>query len=106
MIYRGCLLQATDLLDLIRISTLDVVEAIAKWRAAQQPPVAPFMWNGANYLLKVNDSIAFCCCKLVKLSVADIGTTACIISTWRNTHLVDDLPHNACILQPVVGVRT
>jgi hypothetical protein len=41
-----------DLLDLLRTSTVEVVEAIAKWRRTLVKPY-PFVWNGINYLLKV-----------------------------------------------------
>jgi hypothetical protein len=41
-----------DLLDLIRTSTVEVVEAIAKWRRTLVKPY-PFVWNGINYLLKI-----------------------------------------------------
>ena len=44
--------------DLIRTSTIDVVEHIAKWRLGllggqQQEKPPPFNWNGQNYLLKI-----------------------------------------------------
>ena len=41
-----------DILDLIRTSTVEVVEAIAKWRRTLIKPY-PFVWNGINYLLKI-----------------------------------------------------
>ncbi|KAJ1456990.1 hypothetical protein M885DRAFT_407292, partial [Pelagophyceae sp. CCMP2097] len=42
-----------DLLDLIRVATLEVVEAIQLWRLAAKAPEAPFTWNGVNYLAKI-----------------------------------------------------
>ncbi|KAJ8599096.1 hypothetical protein CTAYLR_008867, partial [Chrysophaeum taylorii] len=41
-----------DLFDVLRASTMDVVEMITKWRLAIGRP-APFLWNGMNYLLKI-----------------------------------------------------
>ena len=41
-----------DILDLIRTSTVEVVESIAKWRRTLIKPY-PFVWNGINYLLKI-----------------------------------------------------
>jgi hypothetical protein len=41
-----------DILDLIRTATVEVVEAIAKWRRTLIKPY-PFVWNGINYLLKI-----------------------------------------------------
>ena len=52
-----------DLLDLMRIATVEVVEAIQKWRQAQARPL-PFDWNGVNYLVKVPSDLDFLCdCK-------------------------------------------
>ncbi|CAM9539516.1 unnamed protein product [Ectocarpus sp. 12 AP-2014] len=43
-----------DLLDLLRIATLDTIEAISLWRLSQVAPTpAPFEWNGRNYLMKM-----------------------------------------------------
>ncbi|CAB1096739.1 unnamed protein product [Ectocarpus sp. CCAP 1310/34] len=43
-----------DLLDLLRIATLETVEAISLWRLSQVTPTpAPFEWNGRNYLMKM-----------------------------------------------------
>ena len=47
-----------DLLDLMRIATVEVVEAIGKWRQAQARPL-PFDWNGINYLLKLPSDMDF-----------------------------------------------
>lgn len=40
------------LLDLLRSTTVDTVEAIQQWREVQGRP-DPFVWDGANYLLKI-----------------------------------------------------
>ncbi|ETW10012.1 hypothetical protein, variant [Aphanomyces invadans] len=45
-------------LDLIRLTTVEVVETIATWRK-QQPKHMPFKWNGINYLLKVPSDLDF-----------------------------------------------
>ncbi|CAM9445830.1 unnamed protein product, partial [Ectocarpus sp. 13 AM-2016] len=43
-----------DLLDLLRIATLETIEAISLWRLSQVAPTpAPFEWNGRNYLMKM-----------------------------------------------------
>ena len=51
-----------NLLDIIRISSIDVVEAIDKWRNAGTNkrsqdiiscPSSSYIWNGVNYLLKM-----------------------------------------------------
>lgn len=42
-----------DILDLVRAASLDVVEAIVKWREVKNDHDAAFMWNGLNYLLKM-----------------------------------------------------
>ncbi|CAM9579434.1 unnamed protein product [Choristocarpus tenellus] len=47
-------LGMTDLLDLLRLATVDTVEAISLWRLAQEEPtLKPFLWNGEDYLVKV-----------------------------------------------------
>lgn len=40
------------LLDLLRTVTIDVVEAIGRWRETKALP-RPFSWNGMNYLVKI-----------------------------------------------------
>ncbi|CAM9617438.1 unnamed protein product [Ectocarpus fasciculatus] len=43
-----------DLLDLLRVATLETVEAISLWRLSQVTPTPePFQWNGRNYLMKM-----------------------------------------------------
>merc|ERR1711871_552895 len=41
-----------DLMDMLRLCTVETCEAIAHWRASQEKPI-PFIWNGINYLLKM-----------------------------------------------------
>jgi hypothetical protein len=58
-----------DLLDLLRVASVDVIEAITLWRLAQQNPypTPAFMWNGANYLLKMKSDTDFlAACKPLK----------------------------------------
>ncbi|KAH8058747.1 hypothetical protein JL722_5980 [Aureococcus anophagefferens] len=49
----------SDLWDLIRMSTVEVVETVDKWRLAvageggEDGAKPPFLWNGVNYLLKI-----------------------------------------------------
>ncbi|EQC31271.1 hypothetical protein SDRG_10876 [Saprolegnia diclina VS20] len=45
-------------LDLLRITTVEVVEAILQWRKQQQKNL-PFKWNGINYLLKLPSDLNF-----------------------------------------------
>ncbi|GMH84147.1 hypothetical protein TrST_g12290 [Triparma strigata] len=47
-----------DLLDIVRISSVEVVEAITEWRSGLTKPV-PFMWNGINYLVKMPSDLDF-----------------------------------------------
>jgi hypothetical protein len=57
--------ETIDVLDLLRIATTDVVEAIVTWRIKQQrqspqaPDVPVFMWNSINYLLKLASDLDF-----------------------------------------------
>jgi hypothetical protein len=48
-----------DLLDLIRISSLDVIQAIEKWRETKGDSNATFVWNGLNYLLKMPSDLDY-----------------------------------------------
>lgn len=47
-----------DLLDILRISSVEVVEAINEWRGGLNKQV-PFMWNGINYLVKMPSDLDF-----------------------------------------------
>lgn len=48
---REALEDLFSLLGLLRIATLDSVEAIKKWRSKGR--TGPFVWKGINYLLKI-----------------------------------------------------
>ncbi|CAM9205390.1 unnamed protein product [Chrysoparadoxa australica] len=50
--------QLVDLMDLLRVATVECVEAIAKWRSAKQRD-GPFTWNSMNYLLKIASDLDF-----------------------------------------------
>ncbi|GMI41685.1 hypothetical protein TeGR_g13922 [Tetraparma gracilis] len=47
-----------DLLDMLRIVSVEVVEAINTWRSGLSTPV-PFRWNGINYLSKMPSDLDF-----------------------------------------------
>eukprot|EP01035_Chromulina_nebulosa_P032760 gene32760-43785_t len=51
--------EVTDILDLIRASSMDVVEAIVKWREGKDDHTAAFMWDGINYLLKMPSDLDY-----------------------------------------------
>ncbi|KAG7398603.1 hypothetical protein PHYBOEH_010758 [Phytophthora boehmeriae] len=59
--------ETVDLLDLIRLATLETVEAIVVWRKQKQKATTempdkssePFRWNGINYLLKLPSDLEF-----------------------------------------------
>ncbi|CAM9112072.1 unnamed protein product, partial [Choristocarpus tenellus] len=44
--------QLEGLLDMLRVATVETVEAIQAWRHAQEHS-APFFWKATNYLLKI-----------------------------------------------------
>lgn len=50
-----------DLLDLVRVASLDTVEKILRWRESKKDHDAAFMWNGINYLLKMPSDLDFLC---------------------------------------------
>lgn len=50
--------EVIDLLDLLRVSTVECIEAIVKWRRTLLKPY-PFIWNGVNYLLKIPSDMDF-----------------------------------------------
>jgi hypothetical protein len=49
------------LFDILRDSSIDIVETIRKWERTQvdYPNVKPFTWNGRNYLMKMIDDLIF-----------------------------------------------
>lgn len=50
--------NTVDLLDLLRIATLQSVEAISAWRKKKRSQ-EPYKWNGLNYLLKLPSDLDF-----------------------------------------------
>ena len=57
--------EVADLLDFIRAATIDVIEAVVKWREVKGDHDATFMWNGLNYMLKMSSDLDY----LVKYKV-------------------------------------
>lgn len=55
---KGAFDDLISLLDLVRSSTVDVVEAIQNWRKVRGHP-KPFTWGGMNYLLKIAVDLDF-----------------------------------------------
>lgn len=51
--------EIADILDLIRSSSLDVIELIKKWRVLKKDNAADFMWNGLNYVLKMPSDLDY-----------------------------------------------
>lgn len=53
------------MLDLVRVATLEAVEAVVTWRKKAQKrsgggqDAAPYLWNGVNYLLKIPSDLEF-----------------------------------------------
>lgn len=50
--------ETIDLLDLLRIATLEVVETIRAWRKKKHTQ-DPYKWNNLNYLLKIPSDLDF-----------------------------------------------
>ena len=50
--------EVVDVLDLIRMSTVETIETILKWKRTLVKPY-PFVWNGVNYLLKIPSDLDF-----------------------------------------------
>lgn len=48
-----------DLMDFVRVATLDTVEKIIKWREIKGDHDAAFIWNGVNYLLKMSTDLDY-----------------------------------------------
>jgi len=48
-----------DLLELIRTSTVEVVEAIGRWKLSRLDPNAEYIWNGENYLLRIPKNLSY-----------------------------------------------
>lgn len=51
--------DVADLIDFVRMSSLDVVQAILKWRELKGDMDATFVWNGLNYLLKMPSDLDY-----------------------------------------------
>lgn len=51
--------EIADILDLVRSSSLDVIELIKKWRTIKKDSDAVFLWNGLNYLLKMPSDLDY-----------------------------------------------
>lgn len=51
--------ETVDLLDLLRIATLEAVEAIGVWRIKTKRLLDPYVWNSVNYLLKLPSDVDF-----------------------------------------------
>lgn len=47
------------LVDLLRSTTVDTVEAIQQWRRLQEHPNVPFIWKSMNYVLKIPTDLNF-----------------------------------------------
>lgn len=47
------------LVDLLRSSTVDTVEAIQQWKRVQGDPNVPFIWKSVNYVLKIPTDLNF-----------------------------------------------
>lgn len=50
--------DTVDLLDLLRIATLEVVETVSAWRKKKRSQ-EPYKWNSVNYLLKIPSDLDF-----------------------------------------------
>lgn len=50
--------KIVDILDLVRVATVEVVEAIAVWKKSQLKP-HPFIWSGMDYLLKIPSDLDY-----------------------------------------------
>ncbi|KAF0686060.1 Aste57867_22122 [Aphanomyces stellatus] len=69
-------------LDMLRLTTVEVVETIVTWRK-QQPKHMPFKWNGVNYLLKIPSDLDF-------LEQCDVMVRWLGFSMLRNPFVVPD----------------
>jgi hypothetical protein len=50
------LMKSLDLLDMLRMVTVDIIEAVVQWRHGLPKP---FVWKGENYLLKITHDCDF-----------------------------------------------
>ena len=51
--------DVADLIDFVRAATMELVDAIVKWREVKNDHDAAFLWNGVNYLLKIASDIDY-----------------------------------------------
>ena len=51
--------ELPDLIDFVRAASLDVVQAIVKWRESKKDSAVVFMWNGSNYLLRMTSDLDY-----------------------------------------------
>ena len=51
--------EIADVMDLVRAASIEVVECIVKWREAKKDHDAAFMWNQANYMLKMPSDLDY-----------------------------------------------
>ena len=51
--------EVIDVMDYVRTATLDVIDAILKWRQVKRDHDAAFKWNGINYLLKMSSDLDY-----------------------------------------------
>lgn len=57
--------ETVDVLDLVRVATLEAIEAVVTWRTKVQrragggQEAVPYLWNGVNYLLKIPSDLEF-----------------------------------------------
>ena len=51
--------EAMPLISSLRAASLDVVDAVLKWREVVSDPQAIYLWKGTSYLKKMQDDVAF-----------------------------------------------
>lgn len=47
------------MLEMVRAATLEVIDAIVRWREAKGNHRAPYLWNGINYLLRTSSDLDY-----------------------------------------------
>lgn len=51
--------EVSDILDLVRAASTEVVECVVRWREAKRDHSAAFNWNKVNYLLKMASDLDY-----------------------------------------------
>lgn len=51
--------EIADIMDLVRVATLDVIGAIDSWRQVKNDFTCVYIWNGINYLLKIPSDLDY-----------------------------------------------